>query len=104
MTLDVRYYVSQGAEPHPKTMADRAYSINNNLGLMYDITIPSNFSLLQNYPNPFNSNTLVRYHFPEKSSLSIVMYDILVQQVKELIDGYMESGYKILNWDGKNDL
>ena len=93
MTLDVRYYVSQGAEPRLKTMPDSTCSIKNNLDLMYDITIPSNFSLSQNYPNPFNSNTIVRYHLPEKSRHLIAIYDILVQQVKELIDGYIESGY-----------
>ncbi len=86
------------------SLPDSGYSIDNNLDLIDDITIPSNFSLLQNYPNPFNSNTIVRYHLPEKSRLSIIIYDILGQQVKELIDGYMGPGYKIVNWDGKNDL
>ncbi len=85
------------------SIPDSGYSINNNsLELLTEIMLPNNFSLLQNYPNPFNSNTIIRYSLPEESRVSIIIYDILGQQVKELINGVQEPGYRIVNWDGKN--
>ena len=87
------------------SIPDSGYSINNNsFQLLNDIILPNNFSLLQNYPNPFNSNTIIRYSLPEESRVSIIIYDILGQQVKELINEVQEPGYKSVSWDGKNNL
>lgn len=50
------------------------------------ITIPGEFNLHQNYPNPFNPQTTIEYEVPEKSFVTIKIYDILGREVRTLIN------------------
>ncbi|MBL7047117.1 MAG: T9SS type A sorting domain-containing protein, partial [Candidatus Marinimicrobia bacterium] len=61
--------------------------------------VPEEFALYQNYPNPFNPVTTIRYELPEESHVSIVVYDIMGRQVKELVSGELVSGYHTAIWD-----
>ncbi len=50
--------------------------------------IPVNdYRLEQNYPNPFNSSTTIEYRIPEKSNVTIKIYDILGREVKTMDQG-----------------
>ena len=62
----------------------------------------TNYELLQNYPNPFNPVTAIRYNLPERSHVTIVIYDLLGRQVKELVSGELVSGYHKVVWDGSD--
>jgi len=64
---------------------------------------PKEFQLAQNFPNPFNAGTTIRYGLPEKSPVSLRIYDLRGRQVKQLISGEtVEAGYHAQNWDGTN--
>jgi len=65
--------------------------------------VPSNFILLQNYPNPFNSLTKIRFYLPQRSEVSLVIYNLLGQKVKTLIKGMRGPGSFSVFWNGKND-
>jgi predicted outer membrane repeat protein len=65
---------------------------------------PTGFSLHQNYPNPFNSTTTLRYDLPQKSHVTIVIYDMLGRQVRSLLSSDEEAGYKSVTWDTKDDV
>ena len=54
--------------------------------------IPTEFSLLQNYPNPFNPRTTIKYSIPQKSFVSITVYDILGKEVSKLVNEEKLSG------------
>ncbi len=56
------------------------------------ITIPENFILDQNYPNPFNANTLIKYHIPFESRISITLYTVLGRKIRTLVDGLKKPG------------
>lgn len=63
---------------------------------------PTRFALFQNYPNPFNASTTLHYDLPEPSSVSISIFDILGNEVIQLVKSDQHYGYKKIVWDGKN--
>ncbi|MDH7605448.1 MAG: T9SS type A sorting domain-containing protein [Melioribacter sp.] len=52
------------------------------------------------YPNPFNPSTTISYQLPEKSIVTIKVYDMLGREVKELIEEIKEAGYYKLEFNG----
>ena len=64
--------------------------------------IPQKFSISQNYPNPFNARTLFSIRLPQETHVSLVVYNIMGQKVKVLVDDFMTAGIHTINWDGTN--
>lgn len=60
------------------------------------------YSLEQNYPNPFNQATTVSYYLPEKSYISLKVFDILGNEVTVLDERERAKGKHIIQWDGKD--
>ena len=64
------------------------------------------FTLSQNYPNPFNPSTRIEFQVPERSHVSITVFDLLGRPVKTLVNGdFPASGgapYFVI-WDGSRD-
>ena len=59
-------------------------------------------SVTQNYPNPFNKNTTVLVNLEKKSNLSLVVNNIIGQQVMEIKRGEVPSGTHQFIIDGSN--
>ena len=68
-----------------------------------NFSLPDKFKLSQNYPNPFNAGTLIRYALPKSSHVKISVFNILGQEVKELINQEQPAGYYQLIWEGDNN-
>jgi len=64
--------------------------------------LPTKFALDQNYPNPFNPTTQVRFALPKNSHVQLVVYNVLGQTVKTLVDQEMAAGTHEVTWDGRN--
>ena len=60
--------------------------------------------LLNNFPNPFNAQTTIRYDIPERSDVTMSIYDVLGRNVRTLVNGQVEPGSYTETWDGKNEL
>jgi hypothetical protein len=58
------------------------------------------YYLAQNVPNPFNPVTTVRFGLPERSSVSLRIYDTTGRLVRVLVDGYRDAGHYETTWDG----
>ena len=56
----------------------------------------------QNYPNPFNPQTTIQYKIPEKSVITINVYNVLGELIEELIDQPHEAGVHELEFDASN--
>jgi hypothetical protein len=67
------------------------------------VGIPDEFALKQNYPNPFNPVTRILYDIPEASNVTITIYNLLGNQVKTLVSGYQEPGFKTVLWNATNE-
>jgi hypothetical protein len=61
--------------------------------------VPKEITLLQNYPNPFNPSTTIQYGLPARSSVRLVIYNILGQAVKELINTEQQAGIQSVVWN-----
>jgi glycosidase len=64
--------------------------------------VVSKFSLAQNYPNPFNPSTTIEFELAKPSLVQIKIYDILGQEVKELVNNRLSAGRYDIVWNGKN--
>ncbi len=76
----------------PKT-ADTTATTNNN--------VISDFAL-SNFPNPFNPSTVINYSIPSAQTVKILIYNILGEKVKELVNSSMEAGSYSVQWNGDN--
>jgi len=61
--------------------------------------IPKTYSLSQNYPNPYNPSTTIQYGLPARSSVRLIIYNILGQVVKELINTEQQAGIQSVVWN-----
>ena len=65
--------------------------------------LPFIYELEQNYPNPFNPSTNINFSIPEPARVELVIYNVLGQKVKTLINDNMSSGFHHVLWKGVND-
>ena len=114
-------------EPYPGVKPGIAYMGNKKYGVLYpswvspfsraayfdvfdatatgveeQLTAPVRFALEQNYPNPFNPSTTIRYSLPERSPVSVKVFDALGREVAELVRGEQVAGVHEARFDGAN--
>ncbi|MBU1635295.1 T9SS type A sorting domain-containing protein, partial [bacterium] len=61
--------------------------------------IPTEYFLSQSYPNPFNPVTTIQYAIPEKSHVTLTIYNIAGQALEVLENQSKEPGYYSVKWD-----
>jgi len=62
----------------------------------------SDYLLFTIFPNPFNPVTNIKYSVPENTDVSIRVYDINGNMIKELYNGNQVVGTYNLSWDADN--
>lgn len=93
-------------------------SVNGNNGTLYGDTklsglpteIESNkktpltsFELDQNYPNPFNPVTTIGYRLSNAGNVQLIIFNLLGEKVRTLVNSYQNTGSYTLQWNGLND-
>lgn len=61
---------------------------------------PEEYFLKQNYPNPFNPFTFIDFYLPTRTWVQLKIYDLLGNEINELIDEEIEAGHHQVIFDG----
>ena len=61
------------------------------------------YKLDQNFPNPFNPETRFYFEIPKSHKVKIVIYNMLGQKVRTLLNEEFNAGFHIVNWNGRDD-
>lgn len=64
--------------------------------------VPQTFKLNQNYPNPFNPSTTFEYSIAKPSYVSLKVYDIIGNEVSELVNENQTAGTYRYTFDGRD--
>ena len=67
-----------------------------------DQLIPTELTLEQNYPNPFNPSTSIQYTISDMQFVSLIVYDILGNEVATLVNSEKPSGVYEVEWNASN--
>ncbi len=67
-------------------------------------TAPEASGLAPNSPNPFNSATLITYHLATPGPVKLVIYNVLGQPVRTLVDASQAAGAYQVRWDARDRL
>ena len=62
-------------------------------------TIPTDYVLYQNYPNPFNPVTTIKFDIPTPGQTELIIYDILGNKIKTLVNDVKQPGRYEISWD-----
>ncbi len=65
-------------------------------------SLPELFSLSQNYPNPFNPTTQISFSLPTKGLVRLSIYNIVGQEVAELVNKELDTGSYQVSWDARS--
>ncbi len=64
--------------------------------------LPTSYNLAHNYPNPFNAQTLIEFALPHDSDVELVIYNMLGQEVDNLVSGRLGAGRHSAIWDASD--
>jgi hypothetical protein len=65
-----------------------------------EVGSPIEISLEQNYPNPFNPTTTIKYQIPERSFVTIKVYDVLGNEIETLVNEEKPAGSYEIEFNG----
>ncbi|MBU0984075.1 MAG: VCBS repeat-containing protein [candidate division Zixibacteria bacterium] len=63
-------------------------------------SLPNDFELYDAYPNPFNPSTSIRFSMPSADYATLTVYNAIGQRVAVLVDGFVNAGLQVVEWDG----
>jgi|GEM_PF-6893329 len=76
------------------TQIDPTRNRLDNRSSEFGVGVPTKFGLFGALPNPTRSMSMVRFALPEASQVHLVLYNIRGQEIKVLVNGVMDQGYK----------
>ena len=81
---------------------DGSFAYSDEVVVELDIT-PREYELFQNYPNPFNPSTNIEFQVPQADQVSLIIYDMLGQEIRTLFNDQVVPGRYTVQWDGMDN-
>jgi N-acetylneuraminic acid mutarotase len=78
---------------------DQSSTLGNHAGIQYQDQLLQ----VRNYPNPFNANTTLQYKQTTAAKTELIVYNLLEQKVRTLVNSKQQAGNHQIQWDGKDD-
>jgi len=72
------------------------------VGNVNDYMMPEHFRVGAAYPNPFNPTASFEVDLHDNLDVSVMVYNVLGQQVAEIANGPMEAGRYTMTWDASS--
>lgn len=69
------------------------------VGVEENNTVVKDYRLSQNYPNPFNPATIIEYSVPQRSLVTLKIYDMLGREIKTLVKEEKSAGVYRVNFN-----
>lgn len=80
-------------------MGEEAANLCSGTGISESESLPDEVKLKGNYPNPFNPTTTVGYSIPSKSHVKLIVYNMMGQQIDELVNTVQQPGNYNVSFD-----
>ena len=71
--------------------------------LEISLPLPEDFLLHNNYPNPFNPSTVISFDLPEQREVKLVVYNLLGEEVRLLINEERKAGRQNITWNADSN-
>lgn len=78
-------------------------TVSNSVSVDEAVYVPTAFRLEQNYPNPFNPTTTIRFALPAAGEVSLSIYNLAGQLVRQLARGEFGKGEHSFMWEAQDD-
>jgi hypothetical protein len=79
----------------------RNYSLESSGTGREENELPVEFELHNNYPNPFNPSTTIEYSLPEKTHVTLEIYNLIGQKITTLVDDDEAAGRYNITWNAQ---
>jgi hypothetical protein len=81
------------------------YDPNDAVGVTLGAGEPLSFALYQNVPNPFQgASTRIVFSLPQAEDAQLRVFDVQGRLVRTLVNGRVNAGRHMIDWNGRNDL
>ena len=85
-----------------KAIGDPRWATNGPTAVENVHNVPAKFELSQNYPNPFNPSTQINFSLQKSGMTSLIVYNLLGQEVATLIKGNLTAGQHSVSFNAVN--
>lgn len=96
------YYYNDYSSGTPEVRSIHPQMDRTEVSLANGPAVPIVYALNQNYPNPFNPATEIKYSIPEAGHVKISIFNVLGQNVRNLVDEDKSVGDYSVVWNGKD--
>lgn len=80
----------------------RTSSTTTFLDVESESSLRKAISLKQNFPNPFNPSTSINFSLPIDNHVSLSIYSLTGQLIRQLVNQSLNTGEYSIDWDGKD--
>ena len=86
--------------PTPELVEDLVFNV---IDAVEQVEMIKKTSEISAFPNPFNAMTTMKFTLAQGGTTSVKIYNLLGQQVRELINQLFTAGEHAISWDGRDD-